>query len=674
VSSIAALRPGPAPRGDPNPGSTLDLILALVRPRARRLASLMERAWQAGRTSPDQGLAITAAEVAWLLGGEDAQRTEAAFAAADAGLIALNAEAASAEAALSSNREWSALVEAFALDDDEAGMLALLAAVEADPGLRRVIAYLHDDARLDLPTPALSARLSDRPCRTWPARNIRRWSLAAPVDDAPAHALTSAWRIDPAVVLALHDGAWNDPRIADAVRLVGPAETARSVELQSRALAELDQADDLTFVELTGPRGSGRQTLAARFAAARGRSLLAADLAMLTAKGLDPREAILRVLRQARFSGALPYFRDSENVPASEWPLARALGVEFLRGGRVAAASEVAIPLAPLSLAERIALWRGLSAKPPPEILMSHRLTPAEIHRLSSAPGDGRKLARRIDRPDHNLLARVPCPYEWDDLILPPDIDRQLREFTDQVRLRWSVYDEWGFGELAHMGSGIAALFGGPSGTGKTMAAQVIARSLGLDLYRVDLAGVVNKYVGETEKKLREVFDACEDSGALLFFDEADALFGGRMQVKDAHDRFANIETNYLLQRIENFDGVAILATNRRDEIDEAFVRRLRFIVDFLPPRPEDRMILWRRALRATSPAGEELLDEIDWTLLAERLTMTGAAIKNVILSAAFLARAEGSRIGMKHILHAAQRELGKQHGKLPVSLRGDER
>ena len=216
---------------------------------------------------------------------------------------------------------------------------------------------------------------------------------------------------------------------------------------------------------------------------------------------------------------------------------------------------------------------------------------------------------------------------------------------------------------------GISALFGGPSGTGKTMAAQVMARSLGIDLLRVDLAGVVNKYIGETEKKLREVFDACEDSGALLFFDEADALFGTRTQVKDAHDRFANIEIDYLLQRIEQFDGVAILATNRRQDLDTAFVRRLRFVIEFLPPRPEDRLALWQRALLPPAPNGEAILDEIDWRFLSERLTMTGAEIKATALGAAFIARAEGGRIGMRHIMAAAQREMAKQGQKLRLPL-----
>jgi SpoVK/Ycf46/Vps4 family AAA+-type ATPase len=199
------------------------------------------------------------------------------------------------------------------------------------------------------------------------------------------------------------------------------------------------------------------------------------------------------------------------------------------------------------------------------------------------------------------------------------------------------------------------------------MAAQVMAKSLGLPLLRVDLAGVVNKYIGETEKNLRKVFDALEDSNALLFFDEADALFGNRTQVKDAHDRFANIEIDYLLQRIEQFDGVAILATNRRQDLDPAFVRRLRFVIEFLPPRPAERLALWRLALPECAPNGEQIRGNIDFDYLAERLIMTGAEIKSTALAAAFLARAEDEKIAMRHIFTAAQREMAKQGQRLRV-------
>lgn len=204
-------------------------------------------------------------------------------------------------------------------------------------------------------------------------------------------------------------------------------------------------------------------------------------------------------------------------------------------------------------------------------------------------------------------------------------------------------------------------MFAGPSGTGKTMAAQVISRSLGMKLYRVDLAGVINKYIGETEKRLKQVFDACERANVMLFFDEADALFGQRTQVKDAHDRFANIEIDYLLQRMEQFEGIGILATNRKGDLDKAFLRRVRFIVDFMPPGPTERLALWRRVLPTRAANGEPLLQEIDWNFLATKLNMTGADITAAALDAAFLAYSQGKRIGMEHVLHAARRTMTKQ-------------
>ena len=208
-------------------------------------------------------------------------------------------------------------------------------------------------------------------------------------------------------------------------------------------------------------------------------------------------------------------------------------------------------------------------------------------------------LRRSILAPTPDLLAPVPLPYTWEDLVLAPHVAQHLRELEAQARLRSDVLDQWGLADLTAMGRGLTALFAGPSGCGKTMAAQVLARSLGLELYRADLAGVVNKYIGETEKHLRTIFEACQRAPVLLLFDEADALFGKRTQVRDAHDRFANIEIDYLLQCMERFDGLAVLATNRKADLDAAFFRRLRFVIDFVPPSAAERERLWRGALQA---------------------------------------------------------------------------
>jgi len=246
--------------------------------------------------------------------------------------------------------------------------------------------------------------------------------------------------------------------------------------------------------------------------------------------------------------------------------------------------------------------------------------------------------------------------------VLAPHIEQHLRELEARARLHGDVLDDWGFADLTAMGPGLTALFAGPSGCGKTMAAQVLARSLGLDLYRADLAGVVSKYIGETEKHLRTVFRACQRAPVLLLFDEADALFGKRTQVRDAHDRFANIEIDYLLQCMEEFGGTAILATNRKADLDTAFVRRVRFIIDFVPPSATERTRLWRQALQGRKDAaGSPLVDDLDWAALGTELDMSGADIKSAAVAAAFLARSQDTRIGMRHVLAACRRELEKR-------------
>jgi ATPase family associated with various cellular activities (AAA) len=643
------------------------LILVLTRLRARRLALWMEHVWQSGQASPDQGPAIGPGEVARLLAPATAQAAEAAF-LAEGEPAALAAQADAVADQLAADRGWIAVCHVFGLSVEEADLLALLLAVEFDPGLGRVVAYLHDDGRLTQPTPWLAARLAGREPAPFAGTSLLRWQLAAPLDRAAR--LTTPWQADPAVALSVFSGFWRDTAIADAVVRIAPDQVAALPCLHASARDKLVRVPDRREVELVGPPGIGRQTLAAQVVADGGQFLLAADLPALVAVGLTSMQALTRVLRQATISGAVAYFRDADTVPEADWGRARHLRVSYLRGVRHPTGESVPITLAPLSIAARLALWRQATPAPVPEALIAERLTPAEIMRAVAAPTlTVPELKQRGRRLNSALLTRLPCPYDWDDLVLPAEVISQLRALETQVRLRWTVYEDWGFARLAHLGHGISALFGGPSGTGKTMAAQVLARALGIELLRVDLAGVVNKYVGETEKKLREVFDACEDSGALLFFDEADALFGKRTQVKDAHDRFANIEIDYLLQRIERFDGVAILATNRRQDVDTAFVRRLRFVIEFLVPQPQERLALWRRALLPTAPNGDALLDEIDWRYLSERLHMTGAEIKGTALGAAFMARHEGTRIGMRHLLAAAQREMAKQGLRLRVPL-----
>jgi SpoVK/Ycf46/Vps4 family AAA+-type ATPase len=242
----------------------------------------------------------------------------------------------------------------------------------------------------------------------------------------------------------------------------------------------------------------------------------------------------------------------------------------------------------------------------------------------------------------------------WDDLVLPDLQTQTLRHLTAQVRQRMTVYERWGFAAKGRRGLGVSALFAGESGTGKTLAAEIIARELNLDLYRIDLSAVVSKYIGETEKNLKQVFDAAEEGGVVLLFDEADALFGKRADVKDSHDRYANIEVGYLLQRMEAYEGLAILTTNMKSSLDRAFQRRLRFSVSFPFPDISHRTAIWHRVFPPQAPTRNLQPERLG------QLNMAGGNIRNIALNAAFLAADEREPIGMVHVLEAARLEAQK--------------
>jgi hypothetical protein len=273
------------------------------------------------------------------------------------------------------------------------------------------------------------------------------------------------------------------------------------------------------------------------------------------------------------------------------------------------------------------------------------------------------EACRRQARPKLDDLAhRIPSAATWEDLVLPPGHIQVLRSIAAHVRGRARVYDDWGFADRSARGLGISALFSGASGTGKTMAAEVLANELKLDLYRIDLSAMVSKYIGETEKNLRRVFDAAEEGGAILLFDEADALFGKRSEVKDSHDRYANIEVSYLLQRVEAYRGLAILTSNLKNALDAAFMRRLRFIVHFPFPDSAQRIEIWRRIFPTSTPTEGLNLEKL------AGLNLSGGNIRNLALNAAFFAADAGEAVQMKHLAAAAQGEYAKLEKPLSES------
>ena len=244
--------------------------------------------------------------------------------------------------------------------------------------------------------------------------------------------------------------------------------------------------------------------------------------------------------------------------------------------------------------------------------------------------------------------------------MLPDEQKIELRDICNQAKYRYLVQEEWGFNQKLSLGKGLTVLFAGQPGTGKTMAADVIAHELQLDLYKIDLSQVVSKYIGETEKNLNRIFTAATHSNAILLFDEADALFGKRSEVKDAHDRYANIETSYLLQKMEEYDGVAILTTNLQSNMDEAFIRRLRFIIEFTMPGVKERQRIWQQIFPPQVPRSPEL----DFKFLARQFEISGAVIRNIALRSAYLAANDGGIVTMNHLLQSVRREYQKM-GKI---------
>ena len=464
------------------------------------------------------------------------------------------------------------------------------------------------------------------------------------------------------------------------------------------------EAGPAPLLVLEGPHGAGRLAEAAAVCRRLGLRLLRIDLAAARSSG----ESLTALLREALLV---------QRLGPSGLYLERFEALSDGEGHTLPDASEVVSELAacrlPVFLAcapgagwrravdgrrlihfrfpvpdheERKALWEehaaacGLSlpAHAAEQLAGRFELTPGRIRDAVEAARDARTLAgcgageaalgslmeaarAQSDSGLGRLAVKVAVRQGWDDLVLPAATLRQVREVAAAVRHRHVVYGEWGFGERVVSGRGLKVLFAGASGTGKTMTAGVIAADLGLDLYRIDLAGVVSKYIGETEKNLDRIFNAARSSNAILFFDEADALFGKRSEVKDAHDRYANIEVAYLLQKMEEHDGAVILASNLSKNIDAAFSRRMHYVVEFPMPDETYRERLWRSMFPASAPLGPC----VDFKFLARQFHLAGGDIRNVALDAAFLAAQDGRVITMRQLVQAMARQTVKQ-GKAP--------
>jgi len=437
-------------------------------------------------------------------------------------------------------------------------------------------------------------------------------------------------------------------------------------------------------------RDDERQLAAARLLAARGdQRLLRVDLAAALRAGLTPARVVALTLRDARLNGALPCLAGWDACLVDNAPVPEVLAELYAYPDRLVITGrekwqsrgierdhhmhwfEFPIP----AFSHRRAVWeyclqqQAQSNLDATLLAGQFILTTGQIRDVVTLARDmaaqrGASLeiadlfaaARAQTSGNLGALARKIVPrYGWEDLVVPEDQKEMLHEMVATVRSRPIVLDTWGVDAIT-AGNGVTSLFAGPPGTGKTMAAEVIAAELGLDLYKIDLSTLVSKYIGETEKNLEKIFKEAEMSNAILFFDEADAIFGKRSEVRDSHDRYANIEISYLLQRMEAYDGVTILATNLRANLDEAFTRRLQFAIDFPFPEDEDRERIWNALFPADVPRASDL----DLGFMARKFKLAGGSIRNIIVTAAFLAASNGGQVTMEHLMHGAKRELQK--------------
>jgi hypothetical protein len=595
------------------------------------------------------------------------------------------------------------LAARFGLTAFDLDMMLIALAPEVDLRYERLYAYLQDDVTRRRPSVDLALNLL---CDSRDAKLVARIRLApdAPlirqklihlVTDGTPHPplLAQVLKLDDSVVRFLLGHRTLDGRLQSFARLEpAPGSADAGVPSAVRLAVENGHAGPRqTHLYFEGPVDRAKQAAAASLAAQLERSLLIADLGRALAASAEFDGLLDLLFREAQLLDAVLFLENLDTLRTVD----RAMQLSTLRAHVEGAGCVVilegerpcdatfhtvaSLPFRPPDFVERRALWRSAlrqAAVPADErevdeLAWRYRLGQTQIERavesaarhaalLAATPqiADVVTAAHRESQHDlGSLAAKVRPVYRWGDLVLPSDQVEQLRELCRQARYRHVVLGEWGFDRKLSLGKGLSALFSGPPGTGKTMAVEVIANELGLDLYKIDLSQVVSKYIGETEKNLDRVFAGARAGHAILFFDECDALFGKRTAVQDAHDRYANIEVAYLLQKMDEHDGVTVLATNLRPNLDAAFTRRLTFIVEFPFPDEASRRRIWETIWPAAVPRSKDL----DLDFMASQFKLPGGAVKNIALAAAFLAAAEATpEVRTEHLLRATRRELEK--------------
>ncbi|MFN6482022.1 MULTISPECIES: ATP-binding protein [unclassified Nostoc] len=579
----------------------------------------------------------------------------------------------------------------FSLSSFERNLLLLCAGMELNGDFSKLCTIIHNDSQRAYPT--LSLALAALPDVHWdaiaPNAPLRHWRL---IQIGDGHALTlSPLRIDERILHYLTGIQYLDERLAG---IIEPLQEVSDLvpshqNLAERVAAIWSQAykvNSLPIVQLCSKETVSKHAVAAAICQLHGLNLwvMPAQVIPLAPNELDN---LIRLWTRETILSNCALLIDCNELDTNDTARLNAIArfIERSKGFLIVTSREriglsqrlvVNFDVDQPTSKEQGAVWQDALGAIAPQmngqvktLVDQFNLSAATI-RAACAEAVG-QLAQTPETDDitsilwdacrvqarprlDELAQRIEPSGDWEDLVLPEAQKQILREIAAHVRQRSTVYNNWGFGGKSARGLGISALFAGSSGTGKTLGAEVLAQKLRLDLYRIDLSSVVSKYIGETEKNLRRVFDAAEQGGVILLFDEADALFGKRSEVKDARDRYANIEVSYLLQRMESYPGLAVLTTNLKSAIDTAFLRRIRFVVQFPFPDTMQRAEIWRRVFPAETPTAD-----LDALQLA-RLNVAGGNIRNIALNAAFLAADAGEPVQMKHVLRAAQTEYSK--------------
>ncbi len=590
------------------------------------------------------------------------------------------------------------LAEQYNLTLFDINILLFALAPQFDRRYERLYGYLQDDVSQKSPTLSLMMNLLSEDAESrlavWerlsPTMPLRHHHLIKTTDQTVTSLLSTAFTVDARVMNFILGDLSIDERLTHAIEVV----EILDIPLEFAQMPTLSEAmSSAPMVYMEGVDTESASQIAVRLCADYSLPLLQINAQVLFDKVEDAKSSWALALREGYLHGAgliITHWKaclDDAGIPKPTiWKTLSDYPYPIFMSGRDAWVSQdtnrarrllnVKIETPPFAI--RRDLWMNaltdygmkIAKGEIDRLANKFRFTPTQVQRavttaVDFATGEGRKLelndlyegAKAHSSLQLGHLAKQVTPrHTWDDLILPPDPTAQLQELKSRVEQAQVVREQWGFGDKVAPTRGVKGLFAGESGTGKTMAATVLAYDLGMLMYRIDLSMVVSKYIGETEKNLRKIFEEAHASNAILFFDEADALFGKRSEVKDAHDRYANVETAYLLQQFEDFDGIAILATNLRQNLDDAFTRRLDFVIDFPFPEPEFRERIWRKHFPAEAP----IANDIDFVDLAERYRFAGGNIRNAAVASAYFAAANGGQITTQHIRQAIRREHQK--------------